>query len=374
MKYLILQNTMAPYRISLFNKLYEMGLDIEVLYMCELESYRSWKIDKTIIKYPYEIAKNGYKGKIGGIDIYWCPTFLKRFIKEKNCHIILGGAWVYLDVIATCVMKRLKIIKSPVSFWSEANMLTNGARRKNFIRDILRSFVLNSGEGMVVVPGKMAIMSFEKWGLKNKQFKLLPNVIEEELFLKVSQKEHNFTVFDKIPNFVIPARLSESVKGIINFFKAIGSDNIKKVNFFVLGDGPDRKLIEQFIIDNNYQENIKLCGFCSMEKVAEYYLKSDVLVLPSFSDPSPLSLVEGCCCKLPLLVSLRCGNHFETVEEGKNGYTFDPTNHSDIKLAFENMLKDRYRWEEMGKYGRKLFEKNFAQDNILPFFINSLRY
>ena len=371
MKYLFLQNTMAPYRVALFNKLYEMGLNIEVLYMCEMESYRSWIIDKSIIKYPYEIA-NGYKGKIAGVDIYWCPSFIKRFIREKDCHIILGGAWIYLDVIICCILKRLKVIKNQLSFWSEANYLTNGARKKNKLRDMLRSFVYNSGEGMVIVPGKMAVETFEIWGLNNKKFKFLPNVIEEELFLNISKNNHKFTSLEVKPKFVMPVRLNESVKGIINFFKAIGEKNVKKAYFYILGNGPDEEKIRQFIIENGYSENIELCGFCKMTIVADYYQKSDVLVLPSFSDPSPLSLVEGCCCKLPLLVSLRCGNHYETVIDGVNGYTFDPDDHRSIKSAFDKLLADRFKWKQMGMESRQLFEENFLQEKVLKRFINSL--
>lgn len=109
-----------------------------------------------------------------------------------------------------------------------------------------------------------------------------------------------------------------------------------------------------------------------MTIVADYYQKSDVLVLPSFSDPSPLSLVEGCCCKLPLLVSLRCGNHYETVIDGVNGYTFDPDDHRSIKSAFDKLLADRFKWKQMGMESRQLFEENFLQEKVLKRFINSL--
>ena len=109
-----------------------------------------------------------------------------------------------------------------------------------------------------------------------------------------------------------------------------------------------------------------------MDQMAEYYMKSDCLILPSFSDPSPLSLVEACCCSMPLLVSTRCGNHYETVENGRNGYTFDPDNHSEIKQAFESLMDKRGEWAEMGKVSYNLYEKNFEQNSVLHRFINTL--
>jgi len=372
MKYLILQNTMAPYRISLFNKLFELGLDFEVLYMCEMESYRSWSIDKSIIKYKYSIA-NGYKGKVLGTDFYWCPQFINRFIKEKNIKIILGGSWNFADVVVSCILKRFHVIKNEIIFWSEANYLTIGARKKNKLRDLLRSFVFNSGEGRIIVPGQMAIETFTRWGIKNKNFILLPNVIEEEKFKPiVNRSNYNESINSGENNFILPVRLNEKIKGVINFFSAIGKENIEKCHFFVLGNGPDELMTREYVERNSYGNNIEILGFCQMDKVIEFYAKSDVLVLPSFSDPSPLSLVEACCCSMPILASDRCGNHFETIKDGQNGYTFSPDNHKQIKAAFETLLGNREKWGEMGKGSRQLFESNFQQSVVLPKFIKQL--
>lgn len=373
MKYIILQNTLAPYRISLFNKLREMGLDIELLYMAEMERYRSWKIDYGTIHYPYEIDKKGFKGSIKGFDLYWNWKFLKRFCHEKDAKIILGGSWNFPDIIVACVLKRLGFIKCELLFWSEANYLTIGSRKKNKLRDWLRSFVYNTGNARVIVPGQRAIESFDKWGLKKNSFILLPNVIEEEKFRPLISDLRTYTSIEEQPHFVLSVRLDEAIKGIINFFKAIGGDNIRKAQFHVLGDGPDEQMIKQFVIDNDYSDNIHFSGFCTMDQMAEYYMKSDCLILPSFSDPSPLSLVEACCCSMPMLVSTRCGNHYETVENGRNGYTFDPDNHSEIKQAFENLLARRSEWNEMGKVSRFLFEKNFKQDVVLKHFVQFLK-
>lgn len=372
MKFLLLQNTLAPYRISLFNKLYELGMDIELLYMDEMERFRSWKIDYDTIKYPYTIDYKGYKGSIKGFDIYWNWKFIRRFIKEKDVSIILGGPWNFPDTIVTCALKRLGIIKAPIYFWSEANYLTIGSQKKNWIRDWIRSFVYSTSNKGIIVSGYRAIESFEKWDIKVSNFIRLPNVIEEEVFSQTSDVEHTFTSFEQKPIFVFPVRLNEAIKGVVNFFKAIGSENIKKAHFYVLGDGPDEKMTRSFIIDNGYQNSIELCGFCDMKTVVEYYRKSDVLVLPSFSDASPLALVEGCCSKMPLLVSNRCGNHYETIIDGQNGYIFNPDNADEIKTAFENILHNRAKWKEMGCISRKLFEQNFEQKNVIPSFIKEI--
>jgi len=371
MKYLILQNTTAPYRTSLFNKLYKMGLDLKLYYMCELEKERSWKVDYETFHFPYYVDK-GLDIYKRGISNHWNPTLIKMIRREKNSVIILGGSWNALDVIAICILKRMHLIRQEIIFWSEANYLTNGSRKKNVIRDFLRSFVYNTGEGKVIVPGRMAELSFEKWGVKNKKFIRLPNVIEEEIFSPSVFQNRSFTPLSELPHIVMPVRLNEKVKGIMNFFNAIGPYNVKKAIFEVLGNGDDEKLIKEYIKSNGFEDHIFLRGFCNMETVVSYYRRCDVILLPSFSDPSPLSLVEGCCAKMPILASNRCGNHFETIEEGKNGYTFNPDNHQEVKDAFEKMLARRNEWPAMGEHSKELFNKNFKQDIVLNRFISEL--
>ena len=371
MKYLILQNTTAPYRTSLFNKLYEMGLDLKLYYMCELEKERSWKVDYETFHFPYYVDK-GLDIYKRGISNHWNPTLVKMMRREKDSTMILGGSWNALDVIAICILKRMHLIRQEIIFWSEANYLTNGSRKKNVIRDFLRSFVYNTGEGKVIVPGRMAELSFDKWGIKNKKFIRLPNVIEEEIVSPSVFQNRSFTPLSELPHIVMPVRLNEKVKGIMNFFNAIGPDNVKKAIFEVLGNGDDEKLIKEYIRINGYEEHVFLRGFCNMETVVSYYKRCDVILLPSFSDPSPLSLVEGCCAKMPILASNRCGNHFETIEVGKNGYTFNPDNHHEIKDAFEKMLARRNEWPAMGEHSKELFNNNFKQDIVLNRFISEL--
>ena len=371
MKYLILQNTIAPYRNSLFNKMVDMGLDIELLYMCEREKERSWDIDYSTMKFNYIIDDRPYK-TVRGMHLHWNPKLIKIMCKAKDSGIVLGGPWNSPDVIAACILKRFGLLKSEIIFWSEANYLTTGAKKKNHFRDLVRRFVYNSGEGRIIVPGQMAIETFKRWKIYNKHFILLPNVIEEEKITPLVQGEHKFSTIDEPPVFVIPARLDEKTKGIINFFKAIGKENVLSAQFNILGDGKDEASIRQFINENDYAEHIHLRGFCKMETVVNYYLNCDSLILPSFSDPSPLSIVEACCCGLPLLISNRCGNHYETMIEGENGFMFDPDNTKQIRSAFETLLSCRKKWPLMGNKSRQIFKENFKQDIIVKQFIEML--
>ena len=367
MKYLIVQNIIAPYRTSLFNSLAKKGLDFKVLYMRLTEDDRSWNVDLSQIEYPYEIF-NGFYKVILNHHVHWNPSLIKYVKNNKDARVILGSGWNDLDIMAICMLKRLHIVKNELIFWSEANYLTNGSRNDNFFKRTLRSFVFKSGCGCFIVPGQMSVETFKRWNIPVKSHILLPNVIEEEVFGSLQKGEKS----TGLPHVIMPVRLLEKIKGIVNFFNAIGSDNVRKAIFHVLGDGEDKEMIESWIRKNNYQGSIILEGFKQKNELVSFYSISHFFVLPSFSDQSPLCLVEAAYSRLPLLISNRCGNRFETLVDGKNGYMFDPDNKTSIKEAYEKMLYCRDNWVAMGEYSRQLYDQNFKQSVVIEKFIKGL--
>ena len=104
----------------------------------------------------------------------------------------------------------------------------------------------------------------------------------------------------------------------------------------------------------------------------QMYNEANAFVLPSFSDPSPLSMVEALKTHLPILCSTHCGNHYEVVIEGENGYCFNPLDKNDIKDKFEAFLSKRDQWTQMGEISYRnylnIFETNKVADNFIEHF------
>ena len=115
-----------------------------------------------------------------------------------------------------------------------------------------------------------------------------------------------------------------------------------------------------------------LLGYCNTEMMVEFYKKSNLFLLPSFSDPSPLSLIEALSMKLPVLASERCGNHFEAVEEGINGYIFNPLLPESVRIAYIKLLARFDEWEEMGEQSKKIYEEKFNKEKVISNFIKAL--
>ena len=77
--------------------------------------------------------------------------------------------------------------------------------------------------------------------------------------------------------------------------------------------------------------------------------------------------------ELPLLLSNKCGNHFEVVQSEVNGYVFDPDDHSQIREAFIQLFERRSDWRAMGKKSLEVYNRIFKKDIVINNFINSFQ-
>jgi glycosyltransferase involved in cell wall biosynthesis len=71
---------------------------------------------------------------------------------------------------------------------------------------------------------------------------------------------------------------------------------------------------------------VRFCGHADYHALPSYYAMSSALVLSSVSETWGLVVNEAMAAGLPVLVSTRCGCAPDLVQEGKNGFLFDPEN------------------------------------------------
>ena len=95
--------------------------------------------------------------------------------------------------------------------------------------------------------------------------------------------------------------------------------------------------------------------------------------MPSIYDQSPLTIVEAAFLGLPLFVSERCGNHMELVENGINGYTFNPDDCNQIKSLFDKLLDlPNIELKKMGENSLKIAKENYNENKIFKNLIESI--
>lgn len=117
---------------------------------------------------------------------------------------------------------------------------------------------------------------------------------------------------------VTVARLS-SEKGILRGLSVINRLNKEgyKIHWHIIGDGPQRKEIEDQIYITNVSDRIILHG--DQENPFRYMKNADILFLPSFHEAAPMVFHEAKCLSVPI-VTTDTTSAKEMVAEGKEGF------------------------------------------------------
>ncbi|MFA0682952.1 glycosyltransferase family 4 protein, partial [Vibrio splendidus] len=294
-------------------------------------------------------------------------NLIKKVIKEEYTDLILGASWNNFNIILICILKRLGVVRSRLSFWTEANYLTVGARKGGFFKSITRRFILNTCDNKYLIPGKMSSLTLDKWkvNLNNRNEVIFPNLIDYHKY-KISSEQVEERYNKKYIQCLIVARCDEEKKGILNFIKSIDFSYSNNFNIRIAGDGKDRTKYESFVCDNNLNSKVTFLGNLTESDMLKEYKSANLFILPSYSDPSPLSIVEAARMKLPILISERCGNKYETLIHEWNGYIFNPDCKSDICKSFNRFL-DLTNEEKrtMGDNSFSLVDKNYNNKKVL---------
>jgi glycosyltransferase involved in cell wall biosynthesis len=104
----------------------------------------------------------------------------------------------------------------------------------------------------------------------------------------------------------------------------------------LLGDGAERPALQTLIAELGLEGDVLLPGFEQYRALPAYYGLAGAFVHASTSEPWGLVVNEAMASRLPVLVSNRCGCAPDLVHDGRNGFTFDPTN---IEELAKLMLK-----------------------------------
>ncbi len=98
----------------------------------------------------------------------------------------------------------------------------------------------------------------------------------------------------------------------------------------LVGDGPESSALRQAASSSPFAGDVHFVGLKNSRELPAFYAFAGCFVLPSKREPWGLVVNEAMAAGLPVIVSRRCGCAEDLVENGRNGFTFDPS--ADIQL------------------------------------------
>jgi 1,2-diacylglycerol 3-alpha-glucosyltransferase len=177
-----------------------------------------------------------------------------------------------------------------------------------------RYFEVETGETR-----KQKAESRNKYGLPKRYFLASARFVEKKNLARLLQA------------YALYREKAESSGGNAEMLKADG-----RWDLVLLGDGPLRDTLNSQLSTLNLHGHVLLPGFKQYPDLPAYYGLASAFIHASTTEQWGLVVNEAMASGLPVLVSNRCGCAPDLVQEGVNGFTFDPCN---IEQLAELMLK-----------------------------------
>ena len=245
-----------------------------------------------------------------------------NFLKKKFYHLAEWlSAKFKTDIICVSDLDRKSILKFGIAPASKITVIHNGIDIKN----------------IQFLPREQARLELEKimsYQLSATSYKLIGTIA-------------NLYATKGLPYLVEAVRESLTIE--------------KNLKFIVIGEGPERKKLEELISDYKLQNNLFLVG--NVQDATKYLKAFDLFVLSSVKEGLVYSLIEASAAGLPI-VATRVGGNAEIITHAVNGILVKPMNFSALSEAIINTLNNHAASETLGQAAKQNAQKFDLQTMI----------
>lgn len=318
---------------NLSNELIKKGHDVKILTLSEdFKSYvegnvyylRSFSMNKV---YPGVRGTLALKSSILKELIDWKPDIIhtqcefftfeyaKHIAKECNVPIIHTYHTLYEDYIG--------YIKLPSIF------------KKKIVKNISKYRLRKTSS--VIAPSLKVMSILKDYGLKN-DIHVVPSGISLDEHLKTYSKtkknklREELGIDDEDLVLLSLGRLGKekNIDELLNGLSKIKEDT-PNIKMLIVGDGPDRKELEDLVQELNLESSVIFVGAVSPKEVHAYYQLADVFVSASTSETQGLVFIEAAANGLPLICH-KDPALYDVLSENENGFSYE--NLDEFEQAF----------------------------------------
>lgn len=132
-----------------------------------------------------------------------------------------------------------------------------------------------------------------------------------------------------------------------------------KVKFVIVGDGPNKKLLQFLATQLGVQNSLVFTG--QQHDVRAYYAAADLFLLPSHTEGSPNALLEAMTAQLPI-VATKVGGVPEIVSHYHSALLVTPRNPPSLAAAVSDLLDNEFLARRLAKSARAEIIHKFAPE------------
>lgn len=266
--------------------------------------------------------------------------FFSCLLKAKGKQVIFAN-WSICGFIAG-IVGRLRGIPVVTAFrGADVNLVKN-----SFFNHWLLAFTIALSHRAVTVSTALAIVLTHRYPRWAGRIRMIPNGIDDGLLclerLPPRTKVKLRLVFI---GSLIPRK---GIETILRALVTLPTD----INLKIVGEGDQRKTLEEFCIISGINSRIEFTGGLPPESIPMIFQESDVLVLASYSEGRPNVVLEGLAAGLAVIATNIEGTS-ELIMEGQTGLLFPPGNEDALSSCIQRLYQDSALCRRLGEKGRQ---------------------
>jgi glycosyltransferase involved in cell wall biosynthesis len=230
-------------------------------------------------------------------------------------------------------------------FYEENNSIS-----KRLIRLFLR-------KADVVICVSLSCMDYFSLNLKTKKITTLPNIID---YPNVNKNNIDHAII----TFLFLGLITEA-KGIFDLINVIAKNKDKyrnRIRLLIGGNGKTEKLID-LINKNDIPDIVEFLGWIGGNNKIAAFNRSDVYILPSYVEGSPISILEAMSYRMAVIATT-IGGIPELVKNKENGLLIEPGNLDQIEKALNYFVMNPELIQTFGAVSELISQKHLP-DSVL---------
>ncbi|MFN8356521.1 MAG: glycosyltransferase family 4 protein [Spirosomataceae bacterium] len=362
MRILIIHNQLwAHYKATVFNELHRIASNqdatVHVIHIAEVEKSRQSMGDSStdIHQYSYEVLFGGALEEVS-----FLPKLAKLLERVTAFAPDVVNVTGYYDPATWALLLYCQLRGIPVVMSNESTL--QDQTRRGF-KERFKRWLVGQYDGFFCFGTKAAEYMMALGVLPDKILTKNAAVVDNDEIKAIFEANQSRAFAHKqalgLPtyNFIFVGRLV-GVKNLPFLLSAFRAAQVFAPDWglILIGDG-DLKASLQTQIQQQQIERVYFAGGHSWQKIPEWLTLGDIFVISSTSETWGLVVNEAMVCGLPVLVSSWCGCAVDLVEEGVNGYTFNPTKQADLEHKLRWFIENTAQFQPMGMASQRIIQR-----------------
>jgi glycosyltransferase involved in cell wall biosynthesis len=130
----------------------------------------------------------------------------------------------------------------------------------------------------------------------------------------------------------------KGVLDLLTAFKRVNrTDKQNNAVLYLLGKGPQRTEIVQFINSHQLDNHVKIVDWVDQNGMKIWYSAADYFIMPSWYEPAGRVVFEAMACRTAV-ISANTGAGMDHIQQGETGFTYQPQDINQLTETLDNVL------------------------------------